>query len=135
MQSNICETFLNGFCPKRHLCENSHKIKTCTLGPNCPIQSQCEDRHPPLCKNFVQNKCVFFSIISSLCAFFHPTNVNQMLRRDNHTNLLFPPPSHPPMHPPPLHPPPLHNLQQRLTKLETKFMESTTKLNSKILSL
>ena len=66
------------------------------------------------------------------CAFFHLTNVNQMLRRVNHTNLLFPPPSHPPMHPPPLHPPPLHNLQQRLTKLETKFMESTTKLNSKI---
>ena len=47
-----------------------------------------------------------------------------MLRRDNHTNLLFlPPPSH---HP--IHPPPLLTLDQRLKNLEYKLtaMESTT---------
>ena len=47
---------------------------------------------------------------------------------------MHPPASHLPLHPP-THPPHIPNIQQELTKLEAKFLESTTKWNSKIQSL
>ena len=81
MQSTKCKIFLNGFCPRKELCQNSHNIKNCMSGLNCKIKKECPDRHPPLCKNFVKNTCGFLVgskfIVYSNCAFFHPPGVNQ----------------------------------------------------------
>ena len=98
MQPTKCKIFLKGFCPKKELCQNSHDIKNCMSGQNCPLKNQCPYRHPPLCKNFVKNRCGFVIdnkfIIFANCAFFHPVNVTFM--RDDYTNTPF---LHPPILP------------------------------------
>ena len=99
MQSNICETFLSGFCPKRHLCKNSHKIKTCILGPNCPIQSQCEGRHPPLCRNFCPKQMWFFLNNKFVMCLFSSDQCKPNVKKgQSHQPPLSPslPPSHAP---------------------------------------
>ena len=75
MRPDTCAIFLNGFCPKKQLCDKSHDVKNCILGPNCP-NNNCNLRHPPFCVNFLQGKCGFRLngrfIAFSKCAFFHP---------------------------------------------------------------
>ena len=139
MQPTKCKIFLKGFCPKKELCQNSHDIKNCMSGPNCPLKNQCPYRHPPLCKNFVKNRCGFFVdnkfIMFANCAFFHPVNVTFM--RDDYTNTPF---LHPPILPPSInHPPPfpmpiIHSLRpgvildSRVSSLESRVQQLSTRL-------
>ena len=101
MSPDTCEIFLNGFCPKKQLCEKSHDVKNCSLGPNCP-NNNCKLRHPPFCVNFLQGKCGFHLngqfITFSKCAFFHPA------KNIKHTfPPILPPIPHHALHYPPTH--------------------------------
>ena len=126
MRSDICEIFLNGFCPKKQLFEKSHDVKTCSLGPNCS-NSHCEQRHPPLCKNFVKGKCGFHLngqfIRFSKCAFFHPAKVNI---KPIFSPLLPPPTLHPFL------PPRLDNfnMSSRMYSLEELVRKASTEVSN-----
>ena len=124
MSPNTCAIFLNGFCPKKKLCDKSHDVKNCTLGPNC-TNNNCNLRHPPFCVNFLQGKCGFRLngrfIAFSKCAFFHPAKdieptfppipppllpiPRHALQPPTYHHTLRPPILHSP-HQPPYHPPP-----------------------------
>ena len=135
MRSDTCEIFLNGFCLKKQLCEKSHDVKTCSLGPNCS-NSNCEQRHPPFCKNFVKGKCGFHLngqfIMFSKCAFFHPPKVSI---KPIFSPLL--PPYHP-LHPHPkilpIPPDPtldcrrIQNLESQVHKLSREVLAMNNKL-------
>ena len=96
MRSNICSFFRSGHCKFKLSCSKSHDILTCRFGPSCPFIKSCNFRHPPLCENFLKNKCGFFQNglfrASKSCSHFHfPSH--------------YPPPSLVP-HPQHPHPPP-----------------------------
>ena len=89
------------------------------------LKKSCKFRHVRICSKFTKNLCGFFNtqnlwVPYDNCSLIHPP--------------MHPPASHLPLHPP-THPPHIPNIQQELTKLEAKFLESTTKWNSKIQSL
>ena len=147
MSPDTCEIFLNGFCPKKQLCEKSHDVKNCSLGPNCS-NNNCELRHPPFCEKILQGKCGFHLngqfIIFSKCAFFHPArNI-----KPTFPQILLPIPHHalhyPPMHPPTTHlpvpPPTLHpllppqldnfNISSRMYSLEDQIRKASTAVSN-----
>ena len=98
MRSNICSFFRSGHCKFKLSCSKSHDILTCRFGPSCPFIKSCNFRHPPLCENFLKNKCGFFQNglfrASKSCSYFHfPSH--------------YPPPSLVPHLGYPLPPPPL----------------------------
>ena len=130
MRSNICSFFRSGHCKFKLSCSKSHDILTCRFGPSCPFIKSCNFRHPPLCENFLKNKCGFFQNglfrASKSCSHFHfPSH--------------YPPPPLVPHLQHPHHPPYIpnipgpiipghHDTSSRVEHLEIQVWKLTTEL-------
>ena len=120
--TQMCPYYLAGHCNKKAKCTLSHDIFNCNDGTFCKNKKSCQFRHVKLCP--LHPRCYF-----KKCSYKHPLLPPHI----PYHSLHYPPATHLPV-PPPTHPPHLP-IKQELTKLKAEFLESTTKLNSKIQSL